>query len=101
MNTITINGKEYGVKYSIRAMFIFEQIKGEPFGLYTTLDNVIYFYSMILAADKDCGLKWDEFLDAIDNDPTIVTQLMQILTDKDNNIFPKDENTDNDDEKKS
>lgn len=82
MNTIKINGNEYNVRYSIRAMFIFEQIKGEPFGLYTTLDNIIYFYSMIMASNKDCTLKWDDFLDAIDNDPTIISQLMEVLESK-------------------
>lgn len=28
MNTITINNTEYKVKYTIRALFIFEQITG-------------------------------------------------------------------------
>lgn len=91
MNTIKINDKEYKVRYSIRAMFIFEQIKGEPFGLFTTLDNFIFFYSMIMASNKDCTLKWDDFIDAIDNDPTIVTQLQEVLTSNNDAIFSKEE----------
>ena len=31
MNTITINNTEYKVKYTIRALFIFEQITGKAF----------------------------------------------------------------------
>ena len=98
MNTIKINDKEYNVKYSIRSMFIFEQIKGEPFGLYTTLDNFIFFYSMIIASNKDCTLKWDEFIDAIDEDPTIVTKMQEVLKAKENNAFPSGDDTE---EKKS
>lgn len=100
MNTIKINGTEYNVRYSIRAMFIFEQIKGEPFGLYNTLDNFILFYSMIMASNKDCNLKWDDFIDAIDNDPTIATQLKDVLETKENKVFPNDTD-DNGEEKKS
>ena len=99
MKTIKINGNEYNIKYSIRAMFIFEQIKGEPFGLYTTLDNFIFFYSMIMAANKNCTLKWDDFIDAIDNDDSIVKQLQEVLTNNNDAIFNKEE--DKGDEKKS
>ena len=74
MNTITINNKEYKVKYTIRAMFIFEQIKGESFAINTSL------YSLILANNKDNPLSWDEFIDAIDNDPTIAQQINALAT---------------------
>lgn len=80
MNTITINNKEYKVKYTIRAMFIFEQIKGESFAINTSLDNFIFLYSLILANNKDNPLSWDEFIDAIDNDPTIAQQINALAT---------------------
>lgn len=99
MNTIKINGTEYKVKYSIRAMFIFEQIKGEPFGLYTTLDNFVFFYSMIMASNKNCSLKWDDFIDAIDNDNSIVTQLQEVLSNNNEHLFKTDD--EGTDEKKS
>lgn len=98
MNTIKINGKEYAINPTIRAMFIFEQIKGEPFGLYTTLDNFLYFYSLLLASNKDCTLKWDEFVDAIDNDSTLVEQISKAISDKRNDVFSVEEG---DSEKKS
>lgn len=99
MNTIKINGTEYKVKYSIRAMFIFEQIKGEPFGLYTTLDNFVFFYSMIMASNKNCSLKWDDFIDAIDNDNSIVAQLQEVLSNNNEHLFKTDD--EGNDEKKS
>lgn len=59
MNTITINNTEYKVKYTIRALFIFEQITGKAFEIKTLLDNYIFFYSMILANNPDNILDWN------------------------------------------
>ncbi|MBR5012902.1 MAG: hypothetical protein IKY15_03070 [Clostridia bacterium] len=75
MKTIEINGTEYNIKYTIRALFIFEQISGKSFKLDTLLDNYLLFYSMILACNKDNVLSWDDFIDAIDNDPQLLVKL--------------------------
>lgn len=79
MKSITINDKEYKVKYTIRALFIFEQITKKPFEIKTLLDNYIFFYSMILANNPDDVLDWNVFIDALDSDPTIYQQLNQLL----------------------
>ena len=78
--TISINNKEYKVKNTIRAMFIFEQITKKPFQIETLLDNYVYFYSILLASNPDNLIDWDEFIDALDNDPSIFKQLNEILT---------------------
>lgn len=78
MNTITINNTEYKVKYTIRALFIFEQITGKAFEIKTLLDNYIFFYSMILANNPDNILDWNVFIDALDSDPSIFQQLNQL-----------------------
>lgn len=79
MSTITINNTEYNIKYTIRALFIFEQITGKAFEIKTLLDNYLLFYSMILANNKDKVLDWDEFIDALDNDKSLYEQLNAIL----------------------
>lgn len=86
---ITINKKEYNVKYTIRALFIFEQITGKAFEIKSMLDHYVFFYSMILANNEDDILSWDDFLDAIDNDKSLILQLNQIVEDylKKDNIF--------------
>lgn len=98
--TITINNTEYKVKYTLRALFIFEQITGKPFNLETMLDNYLFFYSLILASNPDNVLEWDDFIDALDNDPTILTQINQAVEEaqKKNDIFSS---TDDKGEKKS
>lgn len=75
MKTITINNTEYNVKYSIRALFIWEQITGKRFDVTTTMDSYLLFYSMILASNKGCTLTFDEFIDAVDEDPSIINNL--------------------------
>lgn len=97
--TITINDKEYKLKYTIRALFIFEQITGRAFEIKTTMDNYLFFYSMLLANNPDNLLDWDEFIDAMDNDSTLITQLNKVIEDstKKNQLF--NEVTDNGEKK--
>ena len=101
MKTIKIKDKEYNIKYSIRALFIFEQITGKPFKIETLLDNYIFFYSIILASNKENVLDWDDFLDELDTNPNLLTQLNEILNQQDklDNIFNKEEG--NNDSKKN
>ena len=79
MKTIKINDKEYKVKYTIRALFIYEQITGKPFAINTLMDNYIFFYSLILANNLDDVLEWDTFIDALDEDNSIYEQFNQIV----------------------
>lgn len=81
MNTVKINGTDYKVRQTVRALFLFEQIAGRSFEVKTTLDNYLYYYCLILANNPDTSLTWDEFIDAIDNDPTILIQITKVLTD--------------------
>ena len=78
---ITINGKKYKVKYTIRALFIFEQITGKPFEIKTLLDNWIFLYSIILANNPDNFIDWDEFIDALDNDKALIAELNKLVED--------------------
>ena len=84
MKTIKIKDKEYKIKYTIRALFLFEQITKKPFKIESLLDNYIFFYSMILANNKDNILEWDEFLDALDTDISIFETFSEVLIEQDN-----------------
>ena len=101
-NTVVINGKEYAVKYTIRALFLFEQITGKPFKIETLLDNYIFFYSMLLASNKENVLQWDDFIDALDADRTLFQRLNDIVAEQEKarQIF-EDSTPDPDGEKKS
>ena len=90
---ITIKDQDYKVKYTIRALFIFEQITGKPFEIKTLLDNYVFFYSMILANNQDTPILWDDFIDAIDNDKVLIDQLNKLVDDyhKKDNLFAEND----------
>ena len=101
MNTITINNTEYKVKYTIRALFIFEQITGKAFEIKTLLDNYIFFYSMILANNPDNILDWNVFIDALDSDPSIFQQLKQLVKNEQKKQLSLCDNSEEEKKKKS
>ncbi|AGB28667.1 hypothetical protein Prede_1347 [Prevotella dentalis DSM 3688] len=80
-NVIRINGVDYVLKYTIRALFVFEQLTDKPFQVKTVTDNYIFLYSMILACNPDCTLTWQDFLKALDENPDILNNLSQITAD--------------------
>ena len=77
---ITIKEQTYKVKYSIRSLFIFEQLSGKSFTLESLLDQYIFFYSMILANNPECTITFDDFIDEFDEDFTLVTSLQKYIT---------------------
>lgn len=81
MKKVNINGKDYQIKQTVRALFLWEQISGRSFEIRNTLDNYLYYYCLILANNKDCELDWDGFLDAVDNDPNLIIELTKAIAD--------------------
>lgn len=79
--TIKINGEDLRVKQTIRGLFIWEQIAGRSFEIKSTLDNYLYYYALILANNPDTALSWDDFIDAIDNDPSIILSMTKAIAD--------------------
>ena len=82
MNTILINGKEYKIKYGIRAMLIAEQITQKPFSLDNMNEQLVFLYSCLLAADNELTMSYEEFLDAIDEDMSIIIRFGQYLAEQ-------------------
>lgn len=76
---IRINKQDYNIKYTVRAIMLFEQVKGAMFSINTLTDEYLFLYCMILANNKETDLKFDELLDYIDNDSSIMTQLAEFM----------------------
>jgi hypothetical protein len=103
VKTITINGIEYKVKYTIRALFLFEQITGKAFAISTLLDNYLFFYCIILANNQDVSLEWDAFLNALDENPALFAEMNGLVEQhqKDEEIFNQgDDSGEGEDKKK-
>lgn len=90
---ITIKEQTYKVKYSIRALFVFEQLTGKSFVLEKMMDFYIFYYAMILANNPDCNLLFDEFIDQCDENPEISKQFQIYLEDyfkKQSQLLPEE-----------
>lgn len=74
-----IQGKEYKIKVTLRAMMIFEQITGKPFGITDTLSEMLYFYSILLANNPDCNISFESFINELDEHPELITEFKDIL----------------------
>lgn len=81
---INIKGKEVELKYSIRSLFLFENIMNKSFSLDNTQDTVVYFYCVLMASDKTLALTFEEYLDLLDENPNIIADFAQWLMDVNN-----------------
>lgn len=95
MKEIEINGKNYKLKYTIRSLFIWEQITGKSFKIENMLDNYLFFYSMLLANNPDNILSWDDYINAMDEDPMLFKRMTDIIEEqqKKDNLFTNEEKT--------
>lgn len=83
MSTVVINGKEYVAKYSLRALFLYERMTGHNgFETASTEDSFRFMFAMIKANNKECELDWDGFIDAVEENPGIATELTAIINEE-------------------
>lgn len=71
---ITIKDKEIELKYSIRALIMYENISESSFTGGSLTEILTFFYCIILTSSKDYSLNWDEFLDWVDTDNNILIE---------------------------
>ena len=76
---ITINGREIELRYTFRAMIIFEKICNTTFTGKGITEVLCYLYSTILASDKNNPLTFDEFMDFVDEHPEVITEFSEWL----------------------
>lgn len=77
---ITIKEKTVSLKYSFRALMIYENITNKSFNPKGISDVVIFFYSVVVATTKDNTITFDDFLDWLDDNPTVINDFSVWLT---------------------
>lgn len=78
---ITLAGRDWPVRYSIRALLYFEQIAGKEFQVRTMTDTYLLMYSFLRASNKDeFTMDFDAFLDAVGDDPRPAMQFNEFFT---------------------
>ena len=77
---VKINNREITLRYSFRALMLYEKIVGTSFNPKGLTEIMIYFYSTILASDKDIALTFEEFMNWVDENPTVFNEYSVWLT---------------------
>ena len=67
---VTIKQQEVELRYSMRALFQYENITGQSFNPKTLQDFCTFFYCVLVSSNKDLDLTFDEFVDYLDEDPS-------------------------------
>lgn len=100
---INVKGKDVTLKYSFRAMLMYENIKNESFSPKTLTDVLIFMLCVIVSSDKSIQLNFDDLLDMIDENPSIVEEFSNWLTNEVNKqaLLSQDKEVVVDEEKKT
>ena len=78
--TITVRQSEITLKYSMRAIFQYENILG-AFNPKSLSDFATFFYCVLCSSNKDLDLTFDEFIDeVIDPQPELMNQFAEWLS---------------------
>ena len=77
---INIKDKEIELKKSFRSYILFESITNQIFNPKTMSDIITYFYSVVLASDRNLELTFDEFIDWLDENEDALNDFEKWLT---------------------
>lgn len=78
--TLRINDRDVKLKYTFRTFILYENIQGKSFTPTSTTEILVFLYCCILASDKDLIFTFDEFLDMIDENPQIIVDFSEFLS---------------------
>jgi hypothetical protein len=76
---ITIKDKKITLKYSLRAMMMYENVSGSTLNPKGLTDVITFFFCVVLASSKDYSLKFEDFIDWVDENPESVKEFGEWL----------------------
>ena len=91
---VKVNDKEITLRYSFRSLILYENIQKKSFSPETTTDVLIFMFCVILSSEKDLDFDFNQFLDMIDENPSLVAEFALWLTkemDRQNTLSPEEE----------
>ena len=77
--TISINNKDYQLKFGFKAMLLFEKITARPFKGNSTEDIIVGLHSALLSYNDNFKIGLEEFCGVLDKQPELVADFMEIL----------------------
>ena len=76
---ININDKEITLKYSLRAMMMYENVTNKTLNPSGITEVVTFFYCVVLASSKDYSLSSEDFMDWLDENPDTLKEFGEWL----------------------
>lgn len=76
---ITINKKKVTLKYSIRALMLYENITGGSFAPKSITDVITFMYCIVVASSDDYTYKLETFINYLDEHPDTFTKFSEWL----------------------
>lgn len=77
---VNIKGQEVELRYSMRSLFMYENITGQSFNPKTLQDFATFFYCVVCSSNKDLDLTFDDFIDeVIDPQPELMSEFAEWL----------------------
>lgn len=77
---INLNDKEIELKYSFRALMAYENVMDKSLEMNTLSDILTFFYCIVITSAKDSSIKFDEFMDYVDEHPETVAEFNMWLS---------------------
>lgn len=74
-----ILGKNVVLKYSLRSMFVWEEMLGKPFEINTLLDTYCFCYACIIVNPDNPQVSFDEFINYCDEHPEVMKEFNEFL----------------------
>lgn len=81
---ITLNKKKITLKYTLRAMMMYENMTQKSFSPNSITDVITFMYCVVIASSKDYSITFDQFIDYIDEHPETMTKFAEWIQDTSN-----------------
>lgn len=71
---VSIDNKEYHLRYSLRSLFKYEQLTGHPYEGKTLEDAYMLLHASLMSCNPDYSMTFDRLIDNCDLDPSIFAE---------------------------
>lgn len=75
-----IGKKNIELKYTLRAMLMYENMTEKSFNPQSLTDIITFFYCIVVSSAKDYSYTFDQFIDHIDEHPEAMTDFSEWIT---------------------
>lgn len=76
---VSVDNKEYYLRYSLRSLFKYEQLTGHPYEGKKLEDAYLLLHASLMACNPEYNLTFEQLIDQCDIDPTIFDGFMELV----------------------